>query len=118
MTKAYIYSLNDPITKEPVYVGQTIKPKARFSQHLSEATMHPCYGNRKKGDWILNLRAKGLVPEMKLLEEVDLKNANDTEFSWIEKLRAEGRILINSEYKRPCGIKKAIKRKRLPIEKA
>jgi hypothetical protein len=102
----FIYALCDPDTKAPVYVGQTINTKVRLRQHMAEANMPAAYGNRVKGDWILSLKAQGKKPELTVLQEVEHTEANNAEFSWVERLRAEGHTLLNSEFKRSGGLMK------------
>ena len=65
MSMAYIYALVDPITFEIRYIGKTNNQYQRYHQHLSE--------NNKtyKCHWVQSLLARGLLPILQILEEVD-----------------------------------------------
>lgn len=59
-----VYELRDPDTDEVRYVGQTYKPKERYSGHCSyRGDLNP--GLR---DWVASLRDQGKRPKMVIVE--------------------------------------------------
>ena len=90
----YIYSLNCPITKEPKYIGQTIKSlekRLQWHQYI--------YSNSNKREkWILSLRNKGLIP---IIEEIDNVENNDLDFwekHYISLYKSWGFVLKNGTF--------------------
>lgn len=62
----YIYTLNDPNTKEVRYVGKTInKLSYRLNNHIKRAIK----GKTHKDKWICSLMKKGELPEIELIME-------------------------------------------------
>ncbi len=61
----YIYSLDCPISGTPKYIGKTHDINYRFKQgHLKDKD------RSKKTSWIINLKNKGLIPKVTILDEV------------------------------------------------
>lgn len=60
----YIYALTDPITEEIRYIGKSIRPIERLSNHCNEKS------NCHRSHWIQSLKAKGLKPGMVILERI------------------------------------------------
>lgn len=91
--KFSIYGLLDPVTKAIRYVGKTvIALNARKSNHEYKArsgrTTTPV------GAWVRSLQAKGLRPDIKLLEESE-GDWQVVERAWISRLQADGHVLLN-----------------------
>jgi hypothetical protein len=87
-----IYALVDPLTGEPHYVGQTAATLAdRRRDHVRKP------GSTKKGAWIRELLAEYREPRIVLIEEFTgyRKQAYERESFWIQKLRSEGRPILN-----------------------
>ena len=63
---AYIYLLICPVTREPRYLGKTIAPKARLSNHLRDAKRH----NYSLARWLRKLQESELSPTLKVIYQV------------------------------------------------
>jgi len=96
--KFYVYTLIDPFTREPMYVGITSNIKDRKSRH---------YRNRNCRDipvfnWITTLHAAGTRPIFNVVAEYnDYKTAASMERTLINGLR--GSILNVRD--NPCFVK-------------
>jgi hypothetical protein len=77
-TQIAIYSLIDPRTKLPFYVGKTNDPKIRLKSHRAGR------GTTPSAVFIREIRAEGHRPEMEILELCDEKNWQDHEAFWVE----------------------------------
>jgi hypothetical protein len=88
--KVYIYALIDPCTDDIRYIGKSIDPEQRYSQHLNNKD-----SNKLKIAWINRLGNNGLQPKMKILEIANEKNWQDRECWWIERGREFGWKLFN-----------------------
>lgn len=64
----HIYILRCPESGLIRYVGNTKHPKTRLKQHIKDAENRQ---NTEKQRWIKNLREKGLIPEMEILEKIE-----------------------------------------------
>jgi len=85
-----IYVLVDP--REPDharYVGQSSNPPSRLAGHLTTS------GGKRKNEWVGDLLANHIEPEMWVVEECNPEELSDREFAWIDKLSAEGHDLLN-----------------------
>lgn len=60
-----LYMLIDPTGAPDAYIGTSIKPYSRYTDHLHEARFVPY---TRKSKWILSLADKGLVPTLVILE--------------------------------------------------
>lgn len=60
----FIYSLNDPLTNVPMYIGKSDYPNIRLTTHLR------CNGNNKKTNWIKSLNKKSLTPKLEILDKI------------------------------------------------
>lgn len=101
MEKVYVYALTDPETNEVRYVGITSQhPSIRFNQHVSNTKTNPNHI-----DWIQGLKAKGLLPNMETLEELDSwAKATQAEQKWIKYYSRKGCNLTNiKEFCPPAG---------------
>lgn len=78
-SKVYIYSLSNPTTDEPIYVGQAICPITRLGGHLANPTESlPLY------ILIEHLKSQLLIPKLSILEIVDKAIASKREAYWIK----------------------------------
>lgn len=76
-TKIYFYNLSDPETDEVCYIGQTVNPSQRLLQHLTQLN-----GTYYKNLWIGDLRQRGLLPVMTVIQE---RNSDDIDHWWHER---------------------------------
>lgn len=98
---AYIYTLDDPVTKEIKYVGVTKRSlKKRFYDHCSNYYLKNT--NHKTATWIKSLKAKNLKPLMNLLAIVDDENRYEEEIFYINLIKSWGFNLKNHS-KGGCG---------------
>jgi len=86
---SYIYTLNDPFTKQVRYVGQSVDPKVRFKQHLRDKSVN------HKTNWINKLKRLGSTPIQKVIFCGDFENITREEEFWINFYREEGNVLTN-----------------------
>lgn len=87
-----IYTLVDPLTGVPHYVGQTAATLAdRRSDHVRKS------GNTKKGAWVRELLAAYREPQIVLIEEFTgyRRQAYERETFWNRRLRSEGHPILN-----------------------
>jgi hypothetical protein len=89
--KYKIYTLNDPITNEIRYVGQTIqKLENRLKKHLNAKD------KSYRTNWIKNLNNKKLSPTINLVIEADNKEeTNKLEMYYINLYKEKGYNLVN-----------------------
>lgn len=74
----YIYALIDPRTRGVRYVGQSVDPERRYTQHVTATEDTP------KGVWIRELRSLGLEPDLIILgNATDQQQANYLETWWM-----------------------------------
>lgn len=89
-----VYTLSDPRTDEPRYVGQTAEPLAvRLKKHCWPSTIKNEVCHRTK--WINKLLKAGVQPKIEVLETVSPESVNEAEIFWIEQFRALGFRLVN-----------------------
>jgi hypothetical protein len=86
----HIYALTDPRNGEIRYIGKANNPSARILQHLEDKGT-----NYKKEEWIDELLANGMLPEIITLETTDLDHWKEREIYWIEYGRRQGWNLTN-----------------------
>lgn len=87
----YIYGLVDPVSKQIRYIGKSIRPKGRYTDHLNDKS------KTHKTNWIQSLLKKGLKPELVILEQLnDDENWQEYEKQWIKKGKENGWNLVNS----------------------
>jgi len=83
-----IYELIDPrdVEYNPRYIGYTSTSlKARLQEHMKPSRL---IRNNYRANWIRSLRAEGITPEIRLIEEVDtLERAWEREIFWIKTYR-------------------------------
>jgi len=82
----YIYALIDPRYHCIRYVGQSRKPKRRFSAHLYKAgySLRQVGENHLLYDWIGELIEINMEPTMVCFQKVPSRMAWETEQNWIE----------------------------------
>lgn len=84
-----IYALTDPRTEEVRYVGVSVRPKARYNEHLSNAVK----GGRTHRDcWIRSLIYQEIRPGYLVLEEVPEESWQERERYWIAYYRERGHL--------------------------
>lgn len=87
----YIYALLDPETLDARYVGKTVRPVERLTNHMNERS------NCHRSHWLQSLRSRGLRPIMVLLERIHGEWPwQESERHWIAHGRASGWPLTNS----------------------
>lgn len=77
-TQIAIYTLIDPRTKLPFYVGKTNDPKTRLKGHRTGR------GTTPSAVFIREIRAEGYRIEMEILELCDEKDWKDREAFWVD----------------------------------
>lgn len=60
----YIYALLDPETQEIRYIGKSIRPVERLTNHMN--SRERCH----RTNWLASLKKKGLRPELVILERI------------------------------------------------
>ena len=87
----YIYGLIDPNTAEVRYIGKSIRPKERLTNHMNDVS------NCHRSHWLQSLKSKGLKPEMVILEEMDGESDwQSSERKWIQYGRDANWPLTNN----------------------
>jgi len=93
MKTGFIYSLNDPTTNEPKYIGCTSKTiKYRYNNHLYEKGSN----NNKKCNWIKSLKTKGLRPVIEEIDKVNLEEMFFWEMYYVSLYKSWGFELKNT----------------------
>jgi hypothetical protein len=81
----FIYALVDPRNNTIRYIGKSVKPRARFTGHLSQSSLKK---SSHKNNWIKSLLAIGLKPELEIIDEVDYRDDwTIEEKRWIARIR-------------------------------
>jgi len=97
----YIYALIDPDNFSAKYVGVTASPFSRFSCHMSQGR-DDCVGaqveNKRKKEWILSLRKRGLKPMLLILEKIRKEDREQKEMAWIKSLRSKSELFNQYKY--------------------
>jgi group I intron endonuclease len=86
----FIYCLNDPLDLRLRYVGKADDPYKRWRDHLLTGRT-----NDHRGHWISKLMARGLRPELEVLEEVPMAEWQKIEKEYIRVFRMVGMNLVN-----------------------
>ena len=77
--RVVVYALADPVDGHVRYVGQTINPAYRFSEHLRM----PVKEGLQKNNWIKALQEKGMNPVFVFLDTAEVAEAKNVEADWI-----------------------------------
>lgn len=80
----YIYGLADPDDLAIRYIGQSLDPITRVSQHLFD---YPEHIQNPKYIWITGLKQKGKRPVLMVFERVRIEDAQKIETEYIEKFK-------------------------------
>ena len=82
----FIYALIDPRNQAIRYIGKSVRPRVRFSAHLSQSSLkRPSHKNH----WIKSLLKVGLKPQLEILDEVDHRDDWTAEETvWIVRIRS------------------------------
>ncbi len=86
-----IYVLKDPDSKEIRYVGKTIDPKRRLSQHIKDSQRRTAHVQC----WILSLLSQGKNPVIEVIDEVPDDLWESAEMGYIHLYRSRGTRLTN-----------------------
>lgn len=85
-----IYVLKCPLINEVVYVGKTkLDLDKRLYNHLSDKS------NKRKREWILNLKSQKLTPIIELVQTCDDEVADITEYKLINYYKIIKTPLLN-----------------------
>lgn len=89
--RAFIYGLIDPCTCELRYIGKSIRPLERMTNHMNERSS--CH----RSHWLQSLKSRGLRPGIVILEETQGDWPwQEAESHWIAVALAAGCRLTNS----------------------
>ena len=90
--KVLIYTLDDPRTNKPRYVGKTVSPKRRYDGHTKPKDDEINH----KANWIRSLDKIGMKPILREIEVVNFEDWEEAETFWITTLRFYGFDLTNA----------------------
>jgi excisionase family DNA binding protein len=90
-----IYALSEPENGAVRYIGQTTLPIARLTSYLLESEPDASVTSR----WMHGLAARGALPGILTLEQVEPSEAAAAEARWIQHYRAQGADLLNAREK-------------------
>jgi len=85
----YIYGLVDPRSGALRYVGKSIRPLERLTNHMNERSR--CH----RTNWLASLRRDGVRPRMVILDVTGEGGWQDVERGWIAWAKARGCDLVN-----------------------
>lgn len=92
---AVVYGMCDPRTNALRYIGCTTQPlKVRMTNHYAER-LHNFGGIPEKREWLRDLAAAGLKPDIFEIETAPYFEAQESEKFWIEYFRVIGAPLLN-----------------------
>lgn len=90
--KVYIYSLDEPKTGEPRYVGKTVNPGKRLYGHIRYSEKN---NKTYKDCWIRKLCREGSAPVLTIVDEVENSSSNFWEQHYISLYKSWGFKLTN-----------------------
>jgi len=86
----FIYGLVDPRTSLIRYIGKSVRPEGRLTDHCNDQSV------TWRTNWIRDLKSHGLKPELTILHELpDDADWQTSEREWISKGRELGWPLTN-----------------------
>ena len=103
-TMIYIYALIDPRTNKVRYIGKTNNPRIRYAEHVNDGKVYQdrrAYENGNhtyvptlKAAWICRLLELGMLPEIKIVEEVTDSETIHKEAYWTDRygLQPDGQL--------------------------
>ena len=89
MKNTYIYILIDPRDDNVRYVGKSDNPSIRFNRHIRDRA------HTHKTNWIKQLSELGLLPKIKIIDEVPIENWQHWERYYISYYRNIGCKLVD-----------------------
>lgn len=92
----YIYTLIDPRSGKPFYVGQSKHPERRLKEHIYLALQVVRDHLDARGRCIRDILASGQLPALAILEATSAERIDSAEFEWFARLIAEGAPLLNT----------------------
>lgn len=91
-----IYGLVDPVSGRVRYVGQSERIEVRFTTHSgSGGRKQPGSTRTPRMAWLSELHARGLLPGLRVLQEIPVGDMRDAENEWIFALQAQGDADLN-----------------------
>lgn len=88
--KIYIYGLKDPFTDEIRYIGKSVRPKERLTNHCNDKSKN------HRTNWISSLMQKGKRPILVILEEMSIDSDwQERERFWIAYAKSIEWNLVN-----------------------
>lgn len=90
MNTTFIYALCEPDTGEIRYIGKSDHPIKRLQDHLAKSRH-----NTHRVCWIKGLKNRGMVPTLKILDEVPIIFWPQLEVAYIEFYKEQGCDLVN-----------------------
>jgi hypothetical protein len=89
-----VYAVLDPRSGDVAYVGSSENIEARFVQHR---TGQGTSGKRaERRAWVADLRAAGLEPLLRVLEQIPTGDMRPAEGWWIAFYRGDGQARFNT----------------------
>jgi hypothetical protein len=91
-----VYTLNDPRTDEPRYVGATKNPQFRYKRHVSDPH------KEEIERWVSELDEQGMKPDMKVIDRVKVERLEKAERAAIRSYRSvPTHNLLNADSEQP-----------------
>jgi hypothetical protein len=108
---SWIYVLIDPRTGDIRYVGRTVRPKRRLSQHLAMRDRDQA----PRAVWIRSLVRQGYLPLLEVVQAVPVDFCAEAEAYWIDHFRSLGCALLNKHKEVPVGWNEEVRRRQSAI---
>jgi len=83
----YVYTLSDPRSGDPKYVGATINPNQRYHAHLDNPH------SEKLAAWVDELATEGLTPTMSIVQIDDVDGLATAERRVLTRIAEEHEVL-------------------------
>jgi len=83
----YVYTLSDPRTDEPRYVGATKRPNERYQKHISDPHSEDMAG------WVKELSKRDMTPDMNIVQIDSLDSLAGAERRVLERVSEEHDVL-------------------------